>query len=64
MLEQNWKCLNTIEQINNELYDDSYEIKDWYDYPAYFGRMVLFSILFGLLILLKLIISAYQVIAK
>lgn len=60
--EQHWKCLNTIQQINNELYDDTYELKEWYDYPLYFGRMVLFSILFGLLILLKLIISAYQII--
>ncbi len=60
--EQHWKCLNTIQLINNELYDDTYELKEWYDYPLYFGRMVLFSILFGLLILLKLIISAYQII--
>ena len=63
MLEQqHWKCLNTIEQINNELYDDTYELKEWYDYPLYFGRMVLFSILFGLFIILKFIILAYQVI--
>jgi hypothetical protein len=59
---ESWKCINAIEQINNELIEETFEIKYWYDYPVYLLRVLLVALLLVFLSLTKLLISVYQVI--